>query len=54
MPRYEFLCEACKKSFEITMTNSEREKGGVRCPKCQGTEVVPQLAGFMAQTSKKS
>ncbi len=54
MPRYEFLCEKCKKSFEQIMTISEREKGGVKCPKCKGTRVVPQLSGFMAQTSKKS
>jgi putative FmdB family regulatory protein len=54
MPRYEFLCEKCKKPFELTMTIGEREKGKVKCPKCKGDRVVPQLGGFMAQTSKKS
>jgi len=54
MPHYEFVCEKCNKPFEVIMTISEREQGGVRCPKCQGTKVVPQLGGFMAQTSKKS
>jgi putative FmdB family regulatory protein len=54
MPRYEFMCEKCKKSFELIMTISEREKGAMKCPKCKGTKVVPQIAGFMAQTSKKS
>jgi putative FmdB family regulatory protein len=54
MPRYEFMCETCKKPFELLLTISEREKGDVKCPKCKGTKVVPQLAGFMAQTSKKS
>jgi putative FmdB family regulatory protein len=54
MPRYEFLCEKCKKPFELTMTISGREKAKVRCPKCNGTKVVPQFSGFMAQTSKKS
>jgi putative FmdB family regulatory protein len=54
MPRYEFTCGKCKKSFELIMTFSEREKGAVKCPKCKGTKVVPQLGGFMAQTSKKS
>jgi putative FmdB family regulatory protein len=29
MPRYEFMCEKCKKSFELTMTISEREKAKV-------------------------
>lgn len=54
MPRYEFLCETCKKPFELITTISEREKGEVKCPQCKGTKVVPQLGGFMAQTSKKS
>ena len=54
MPRYEFVCEKCKKPFELIMTISEREKGEVKCPKCKGSEVVPQLGTFMTQTSKKS
>jgi putative FmdB family regulatory protein len=54
MPRYEFVCEKCKKPFEVIMTISAREKGQVKCPKCQGSKVVPQLGGFMAQTPKKS
>jgi putative FmdB family regulatory protein len=54
MPRYDFLCEKCKKPFELTMTITERQKAKVRCPQCRGTKVVPQLAPFMAQTSKKS
>jgi putative FmdB family regulatory protein len=54
MPRYEFLCEKCKKSFELIMTISEREKAQVKCPTCKGTNVVPQFSGFMAQTGKKS
>ena len=54
MPRYEFMCEKCKKPFELIMTMSEREKREVKCPKCKGTKVVSQLAGFMARTSKKS
>jgi len=54
MPRYEFVCEKCRKHFELIMTISERGKGGIKCPKCKGTKVVPQLGGFMAQTSKKS
>jgi putative FmdB family regulatory protein len=54
MPRYEFLCETCKKPFELIMTISERENTKPTCPKCKGTKVVPQFSGFMAQTSKKS
>jgi putative FmdB family regulatory protein len=54
MPRYEFLCEKCKNPFELTMTISEHGKAKVKCPKCKGTKVVPQLGGFMGQTKKKS
>ena len=54
MPRYEFVCEKCNKPFELIMTISEREKGKVKCPKCKDSKVLPQLSGFMTQTSKKS
>lgn len=54
MPRYEFLCETCKKLFELIMTIAEREKATPKCLACKGTKVVPQFGGFMAQTSKKS
>ena len=54
MPRYEFLCEKCKKPFELMMTIAERETAKPKCPTCKGTKVVPQLGGFTTQTSKKS
>jgi putative FmdB family regulatory protein len=54
MPRYEFLCVKCQKPFELTMTITEREKAKPTCPTCKGTEIVPQVSGFMAQTKKKS
>ena len=53
MPRYEFMCQRCERPFELTMTFSERAKGKVKCPKCKGTRVVPQLTSFMVQTTKK-
>jgi putative FmdB family regulatory protein len=54
MPTYVFVCEKCKKSFEKIMTILEREKGDVSCPTCKGKKVTPQLAGFVAQTRRKS
>jgi putative FmdB family regulatory protein len=54
MPRYEFLCEKCKKPFELTMTISEREKAKPKCPTCKGAKITPQFSGFMAQTRRKS
>ena len=53
MPRYEFMCEKCQKSFELTMTISEHEKGKVR-PTCKSTRVAAQLGSFTTQTAKKS
>jgi putative FmdB family regulatory protein len=54
MPRYEFLCETCQKSFELIMTIAEHEKAKPACPTCKGTKVTPQFGGFVAQTAKKS
>ena len=54
MPRYEFMCETCKKPFELTMSISEREKARIKCPTCKGTKVTAQLSTFMTRTSKKS
>jgi len=53
MPRYEFFCEKCKKSFELTMSISEREKSKPTCPMCKGASVTPQFSGFMAENTKK-
>jgi putative FmdB family regulatory protein len=38
MPRYEVLCEKCKKPFELIMTIAEREKAKPKCPTCKGTK----------------
>lgn len=54
MPRCEFMCETCRKPFELIMTIAEREKAKPKCPACKGTKVTQQFACFMAQTSKKS
>ena len=54
MPRDEFLCETCKKVFELMMTIAERGKAKLKCPACKGTKISSQLGGFMAQTKKKS
>ena len=54
MPRYEFMCEPCKKSFEVTLTFSERATAKVKCPKCDSRKVTPQMTAFTAKTSRKS
>ena len=54
MPTYEFLCESCQKSFELTLTFSERTSAKVRCPGCGSEKVSPQMTAFSAKTSRKS
>ena len=54
MPSYDYICKACKKSFNMMMTLSEHEKGRIACPKCKSKRVEQQLAAFFAVTSKKS
>jgi putative FmdB family regulatory protein len=54
MPRYEFRCERCEKSFETTLTITERASVDVKCPVCGSDLVSPQLTVFTAKTSRKS
>ena len=54
MPTYAFICERCKKSFEVVLTVAERGAATVACPICGGGEVTPQMAIFTAKTSRKS
>ncbi len=54
MPRYEFLCEKCRKPIELIMTISDREKVKPKCPTRKGTKVAPRFSSFVVQTRKKS
>ncbi len=54
MPRYEYLCLACKKPFEKILTINEHEKDKIVCPHCGSKNVEQQAAAFYAVTSKKS
>ncbi|MBI4561849.1 MAG: zinc ribbon domain-containing protein [Candidatus Rokubacteria bacterium] len=54
MPRYEFMCESCDKSFEVTLTLQERADAKVRCPSCGSEKVSPQMTVFTAKTTRKS
>ncbi len=46
MPTYAFMCERCKKSFEVVLTVAERAAAKAVCPTCGGGEVTPQMAIF--------
>ncbi len=54
MPKYEFMCESCKKSFEVVLTAAERVAAKVACSTCGSGKVTPQMAIFTAKTSRKS
>ncbi len=53
MPRYEYHCEACDKSFELALTFREHD-GKIKCPKCGSKNVHQLVSTFTAVTSKKS
>jgi putative FmdB family regulatory protein len=54
MPVYEFTCKDCKKTFTLTISLAEYEKGKFACPKCKSKKVEQQLSSFFTVTSKKS
>jgi putative FmdB family regulatory protein len=54
MPTYEFMCESCRKSFEVALTVADRAAANVQCPTCGSGEVTPRMAIFTAKTSRKS
>ena len=53
MPTYEYLCENCKKDFEVMLTITERAKASVKCPGCGSNKVSAQMTVFSAKTSRK-
>lgn len=54
MPFYEFRCQKCNKTFGLTLTIKEREKGKIVCLKCKSKKTEPLFSPFFAKTSKKS
>lgn len=54
MPKYEFMCESCKKNFEVVLTAAERAVAAITCPPCGGRQVMPPMAIFSAKTSRES
>ena len=54
MPRYDFLCQSCKKQFSKTLTLTEYEEGEVICPNCGSDDVEQSWVAFYAMTSRKS
>jgi putative FmdB family regulatory protein len=54
MPHYEFVCNACKKTFSKILTIAEHDAEKTTCPHCSSREVEQRWSAFSAVTSKKS
>ncbi len=53
MPRYDYLCQKCKKTFEVTMTYNEKDKGlKPKCPTCNSSKDVIQVFGNIGIVSR--
>jgi putative FmdB family regulatory protein len=55
MPRYDFLCQSCKRFFSKTLTLFDYEQNEITCPNC-GSDDVEQgrWVAFHPPLSKKS
>jgi putative FmdB family regulatory protein len=54
MPHYEFVCNACNKTFEQILTMAEHDAEETACPHCGSHEVEQRWSAFSAVTSRKS
>jgi putative FmdB family regulatory protein len=54
MPLYEYYCEKCQREVSVTMSMSERERGGAACPGCGSRDLRPLVGTFFSKTSRKS
>jgi putative FmdB family regulatory protein len=55
MPRYEYQCNECQKTFEIQLSLTQHDKAGAAvCPSCGSSNVKQLIAGVTVITSKKS
>jgi putative FmdB family regulatory protein len=54
MPHYEYFCNACQKTFTMTLTMSEHDTGKTACPQCGSKDVEQRWSTFSAVTSRKS
>jgi putative FmdB family regulatory protein len=54
MPHYEFVCNACKKTFSKILTIAEHDAEETTCPHCGSRDVEQRWSAFSAVTSRKS
>jgi len=54
MPVYEYVCQACKKPFELVRPIKENGRNATTCPKCTGRKVERRWTSIFVETSRKS
>lgn len=54
MPRYEFFCHACKRTFSKPPNPSDYEEGDVVCPHCGSEDVEQRASAFYPISSKET
>lgn len=54
MPVYEFLCNACQKTFAKILMIAEHENEKIVCPHCGSDNVQQEWTSFYAVTSRKA
>ena len=54
MPIYEYVCQKCKKSFELVRRIKEDGRKAATCPKCASKKVERCWSRVSVETSRKS
>ncbi len=54
MPIYEYVCQQCKKAFELVRRIKEDGRKAATCPKCASKKVERRWSRVSVETSRKS
>jgi putative FmdB family regulatory protein len=54
MPIYEYVCQKCKKAFELVRRIKEDGRKAATCPKCASKKVERRWSRVSVETSRKS
>ncbi len=54
MPRYDYQCAACGKTFEVKLTFDEADEARPKCPKCNSKRTKRKLAAASMRRGRSS
>ena len=54
MPIYEYVCQKCRKRFELVRRIKENGRKAATCPKCASKKVERRWSSVSVATSRKS